>query len=74
MIADRYRIGKTFVSITTPIDAQERIKASVESGGGTYVCVSDPRTVDFASNVKETIGWLHRGVKLYFDYWKFRPK
>ena len=48
MITDKYRIGKTFVSITTPIDAQERIKASVESGGGTYVCVSDPRTVDFA--------------------------
>lgn len=45
----RYRIGKTFITITNPIDAQERIKASVEAGGGTYVCVSDPRTVDLAS-------------------------
>lgn len=49
MITDKYRIGKTFISITNPIDAQERIKASVEAGGGTYVCVSDPRTVDLAS-------------------------
>lgn len=45
----RYRIGKTFITITNPIDAQERIKASVDAGGGTYVCVSDPRTVDLAS-------------------------
>jgi len=49
MVTDKYRIGKTFVSITNPIDAQERIKESVEAGGGTYVCVSDPRTVDLAS-------------------------
>lgn len=46
---NRFRIGKTFISITNPIDAQERIKASVEAGGGTYVCVSDPRTIDIAS-------------------------
>ena len=29
---------------------------------------------DLTSNVKETIGWLHRDAKLYFDYWKFRSK
>lgn len=46
---NRFRIGKIFISITNPLDVQERIKASVESGGGTYVCVSDPRTVDLAS-------------------------
>lgn len=49
MDQNKYRIGKTFISITNPIDAQERIKASVEAGGGTYVCVSDPRTVDLAA-------------------------
>lgn len=49
MDQNKYRIGKTFISITNPIDAQERIKTSVEAGGGTYVCVSDPRTVDLAA-------------------------
>lgn len=50
MVTDKFRIGKTFISITNPTDAQERIKASVMAGGGTYVCVSDPRTVIIATN------------------------
>lgn len=46
---DRFRIGKTFVTITTPADAQERIAQAVKEGLNAYVCVSDPRTVDLAS-------------------------
>ncbi len=46
---DRYRIGKTYISITTPIDAQERIAQAVKDGMNTYICVSDPRTVDLAT-------------------------
>lgn len=46
---DRFSIGKTFITITNPVDVQQRIADSVKEGGGTYVCVSDPRTVDLAS-------------------------
>lgn len=49
MQKDRYRIGKTFISITSQPDAQKRIAEAVKNGGGVYVCVSDPRTVDLAS-------------------------
>lgn len=49
MQQDRYRIGKTFISITSQPDAQKRIAEAVKNGGGVYVCVSDPRTVDLAS-------------------------
>lgn len=53
MVTDKYRIGGTFISITNPKDAQERIKASALDGGGTYVCVSDPRTVILATKDEE---------------------
>ena len=46
---DKFRIGKTFITITTPLDAQERITRAVQEGQNTYVCVSDPRTIDLAS-------------------------
>lgn len=46
---DKFRIGKTFITITTPVDAQERICQAVKAGKNEYVCVSDPRTVDLAS-------------------------
>ena len=46
---DRFRIGKTFITITTPTDAQNRIAQVVKEGRNAYVCVSDPRTVDLAS-------------------------
>ncbi len=49
MNKDRFRIGKTFISITSQPDAQRRIAEAVKNGGGVYVCVSDPRTVDLAS-------------------------
>lgn len=49
MKKDRYRIGKTFISITSQKDAQARIAQAVKGGKNAYICVSDPRTVDLAS-------------------------
>ena len=49
MNQDRYRIGKTFISITSQKDAQARIAQAVKEGKNAYICVSDPRTVDLAS-------------------------
>lgn len=49
MNKDRYRIGKTFISITSQRDAQSRIAQAVKGGKNAYICVSDPRTVDLAS-------------------------
>lgn len=46
---NRYRIGKTFISITSQKDAQARIAQAVTEGKNAYICVSDPRTVDLAS-------------------------
>lgn len=49
MDKNRYRIGKTFISITSQPDAQRRIAEAVKEGRNAYICVSDPRTVDLAS-------------------------
>lgn len=49
MNKERYRIGKTFISITNLQCAQRRIVEAVKEGQNVYVCVSDPRTVDLAS-------------------------
>lgn len=49
ILKDRYRIGKTFISITSQSDAQKCISDAVKEGKNVYVCVSDPRTVDLAS-------------------------
>ncbi len=49
MDKNRYRIGKTFISITSQKDAQSRIAQAVKEGKNAYICVSDPRTVDLAS-------------------------
>lgn len=46
---NRYRIGKTFISITNIQDAQRQITQAVKEGKKGYICVSDPRTVDLAS-------------------------
>jgi N-acetylglucosaminyldiphosphoundecaprenol N-acetyl-beta-D-mannosaminyltransferase len=48
-MTDRYRIGKTFISITTPLDTQKRIKKAIDDGLNTYICVSIPRTINLAS-------------------------
>ena len=46
---DRYRVGKTFISVTTLNDVQERIAKAVDEGMNAYVCVSNPRTINLAS-------------------------
>lgn len=43
-----YRIGKTYISATTPADAQSRIEQAALSGQGGYVCVSNMRMVRYA--------------------------
>ena len=48
-MTDRYRIGKTFISITTTLDTQKRIKKAIDDGLNTYICVSIPRTINLAS-------------------------
>lgn len=49
MNKNQFRIGKTFITITTLADSQERIAQAVKEGRKGYICVSDPRTVDLAS-------------------------
>ncbi|MBR5957419.1 MAG: WecB/TagA/CpsF family glycosyltransferase [Salinivirgaceae bacterium] len=45
----KYRIGKVHISVTNPVDAQQRItQAALEVKGG-YVCVSNMRTVVYAN-------------------------
>lgn len=46
---NKYRIGKTFISITKPQHAQRKIIEMVNDGVKGYICVSNPRTVVYAS-------------------------
>lgn len=48
MNKNRFRIGKTFITITSPSNAKDTIARAINEGMNTYVCVSDPRTVDYA--------------------------
>lgn len=47
--SEKYRIGKVHISVTSPVDAQERITQAALEGKGGYVCVSNPRTVVYAN-------------------------
>ena len=49
MNQSRYRIGKTYISCTNRPDAKCRIAQAVKDGLNTYVCVSNPRTVTYAT-------------------------
>ena len=49
MTSEKYRIGKTYISATNPEDAKKRIEEAALNGKGGYVCVSNPRTVVYAS-------------------------
>lgn len=49
MNRDRFRIGKTYISCTNIPDAKERIAEAVKEGMNTYICVSNPRTVTYAT-------------------------
>ena len=44
----RFGIGKTFISITSPDDTKKRIADAITMRKNDYICVSDPRTVDYA--------------------------
>ena len=45
----KYRIGKVYISRTTPKDAIASIKKVIEEGGNEYICVSNVRTVAYAN-------------------------
>lgn len=45
----QYRIGKVFLSATTPNDAEEFIVSATKTGVTNYICVSNMRTVVYAN-------------------------
>lgn len=45
----RFRIGRTYISRTNMTDAKERIVDFVKNGVSGYICVSNPRTVHYAT-------------------------
>lgn len=49
----RYRIGKVYISATSPSDAKERITRAVAEGMNDYICVSNVRTVAYANKHEE---------------------
>jgi len=52
-IPDKYRIGKTYISITSPQNTINLIEEAVGKGISTYICVSNPRTVVFANKHRD---------------------
>ncbi len=46
---DRFRIGGTYISRTNIPDAKKRIVEFVKNGVSGYICVSNPRTVTYAT-------------------------
>ena len=53
MNKSRFGIGKTYISITDPINTIQRIEKAVKDKHNTYICVSNPRTVVYANNHKD---------------------
>lgn len=49
MNKDRFRIGKTFISITNPQDTMEKVEKAVAEKVKGYICVSNMRTVKYAN-------------------------
>ena len=45
----KYRIGKVYISATSPDDVKLRITRAVEEGINDYICVSNVRTVAYAN-------------------------
>lgn len=48
-MTDKYRIGKVFISRTTPDDALSRIRQAAVEGRNDYICISNVRTVAYAN-------------------------
>lgn len=53
MITDRFKIGGTYISRTNLPDAKMRIAQAVKDGVKGYICVSNPRTVTYATKHKD---------------------
>lgn len=53
MNQDRYRIGKVYISATTPEEAEKRITQAALNGENGYICVSNMRTVVLANEDAE---------------------
>ena len=49
---ERYRIGKIYISRTTPEKTIATITAAVKEGRSEYICVSNVRTVAYANKKK----------------------
>ncbi|MBQ8219778.1 MAG: WecB/TagA/CpsF family glycosyltransferase [Bacteroidaceae bacterium] len=49
----KYRIGKVYISATSPTNAKQRITKAVEDGVNDYICVSNVRTVAYANKNAE---------------------
>lgn len=49
----RFRVGEAYISITTPQKTIDRIAQAVKDGLNTYICVSNPRTVIYATKNKD---------------------
>ena len=45
----RFRVGGTYISVTNPEDTKSRITQAVNEGLNGYICVSNPRTVTYAT-------------------------
>lgn len=46
---NRFRIGRTYINITSPERAKADIAQAVKDGVNSYICVSNPRTVIYAT-------------------------
>ena len=46
---EKYRIGKVYISRTTPEKTIANIKQAVSQGSNEYICVSNVRTVAYAN-------------------------
>ncbi len=59
MNVQRYRIGKTSISVTSPNDTIQRIEKALENKMNTYICVSNPRTVVHANKHTDYLEVMH---------------
>lgn len=49
----KYKVGQTFISITSPEDTRLHIESAIKQGITTHICVSDFRAICYASNNSE---------------------
>ena len=49
----KFRIGRTYISVTNPTDAIQKIKNAAINGDGGYICVSNMRMIRYAGKNDE---------------------